>query len=77
MTTEIVKALCVLNTVEAITQANITVGDSLGWVILLVSPDERVCSSFEGYSILLYECLFIKLGVRPPFSNFEVAIMNH
>lgn len=37
---------------------------------------ERICNSFKGCSVPLYESLFTSLGVRMPFSDFKVAMMN-
>lgn len=56
MATEIVGTSFVLNTIEVVTQADITVGNSPYWAILLIDSDEMVCGSFEGCSISMYKC---------------------
>lgn len=66
----------IMNIVEAIINADIIVGNSSGWSVLPVGPVERMCSSFKGFSVLMYECLFTKLGVRLFFSEFEVVVLN-
>lgn len=52
------------------------VDNPLDWLILSVGLIERIYSYFEDYFVPLYECLFTRLGIRLPFSNFEVAMMN-
>lgn len=61
MATKIIGNSSFLNTIEAIAQVDIIVDDSSNWAILPVGPDERVCSNFEGFSVPLYDCLFIRL----------------
>lgn len=43
---------------------------------LLVSIGEMICSSFKGYFVPLYKCLFTNLGIRAAFSDFEVAVID-
>lgn len=66
----------ILSIVEAISNVDIMVGNSLDWLILLVCPEERICNSFEGCSVPVYECLFIRLGTCLPFFDFEVVVMD-
>lgn len=53
MTAKVVGTLSILNIVETIANVGITVAKSLDWFILLVSPEERISSSFESCSIPL------------------------
>lgn len=73
---EIVGTHSILNTTEVVTQANVTIDDSLDWVIPPVGLDKRVCSFLEDYLFPLYECLFKRLRICLPFSYFEVYVMN-
>lgn len=77
MATEIVVTPSVLNTTEGVTQANIIISDTSDWVIMPVCLDGKVCSSFDGCSVPMYEYLFTSLGMLLPFSDYEVAMMNH
>lgn len=77
MATEIVGTPFVLNTTEVVIQANIIIDDTSDWTILPVGPNEMVCSSFEGFSVPLYECLFTRLGMCLPISDCKVDVMNH
>lgn len=60
VTTKIIETPSILNTVDVVTEANITVGNILDWDILLVGLNERVYISFEGFLIPLYKCFFTK-----------------
>lgn len=71
------RAPSTLDTLAVITNANIMVGNPTDWSVLLVNPAKKTCNSFEESSVLLYECPITRLGVCLPFSNFEVAVMNH
>lgn len=51
-------------------------GNSLDCAILPVGPDERACSSFEGCSVPMYECVFTMFEMHMPFYDFEVVKMN-
>ncbi|CAI8590874.1 unnamed protein product [Vicia faba] len=74
---KIVRNPFVLNTTKVIAHVNIIIGDMLNWVILPLGPDVRVCNTFEGCSIPLYECLFNMFGIHLLISNFEVAVLKH
>lgn len=50
---EVVGTPSVLNIVEAITEVDITVGNPSDWLILPLSPGERIYHSFEGCSVPL------------------------
>lgn len=39
--------------------------------------EKRICNSFDDYVGLLYECLFTRIGLQPPFSKFRVDVLNH
>lgn len=74
---KIVGTFSILNIVEVVIQANFMVGNSPDWAILLIGLNEGACGSFEGYSVPLYGCLFTRLGMCLPFSDFKMAMMNH
>lgn len=75
MVTKVIGTHSTLNIIVAI-NVDIMVGNSLDWSVLPLDFVERICSSFEGCLVLLYECLFTKLRVHFPFSIFEVVVMN-
>lgn len=77
MDAKIVGTHLVLNIVEVITHDNIMISDTPYFVIILVGPSDRVCNSFEGCLVPLYECLFTRLRIHLLFSDFEVDMMNH
>lgn len=62
--------LLALNTEAAINASDIVVGNPLEWLAFLVESEKRICSSFD-------ECLFIRIGLRSPFSNFELVALKH
>lgn len=69
--------LFVLSTEATIDAARIVVRNSLEWSILLVGSKKRICSSFKDCMISLYECLFTRIELWLPFSDFEVVVLNH
>lgn len=73
---EVVETLYVLKDEVDITFPDIMVGNASNFLVILVDPAKRVCISLDGCSIPLYECLFTRLGVRFPFSDFEVVVLN-
>lgn len=77
VTGKIVRTLSILNTIEVVTKADITVGNPSDWSIVPIGPEKRICSSFERILVYLYECIFIGLRICLSFSDFEVAIMDH
>lgn len=42
-----------------------------------MGSEKRICSSFEDCMIEFYECLFTRIGLWLPFSDFEVVILNY
>lgn len=71
MATEIVGISSILNIVDAIIQDNITIGNSPNWVI------QEGMWIFRGLLGSLYECIFTRLGMHPPFFDFEMVVINH
>lgn len=55
----------------------ILAGNPLKWSALPVGSDKRISTSFDNYAIPLYECLFTKVGVLLPFSNFQVSVLKN
>lgn len=66
-----------LNNEVAIGVAGIMDDDLLEWLVLLVELGKRLCSSFDECVIMFYECFFTRIGLRFPFSDFEVAILKY
>lgn len=54
-----------------------TIWSTTPWFVFPVSPEVRIQNSFEGCSFPLHECLFTKLEICLPFSDFEVVMMEH
>lgn len=77
MVPKIVWTPSILNIVGDVTKAEITVDDPPDWVIIPIGPDERVCKSFEGCSVPLYECIFSMFEIRLSFSDFEMVVIDH
>lgn len=77
MAVKIVGTLSVLNIVDIVTESDIMVENTPNYAILPLGLDEMTCSSFEGCSVPLYECLFTRLRIRLPFFKFEVVVIDH
>lgn len=46
------------------------------WFVLPMESGKRTCSNFEECSIPLYECLFTRINVWFPLSDFEVDMLR-
>lgn len=55
----------------------IMVDDPLEWLALPVESKKRMCNSFNNCMITFYECLYTRIWLQVPFSDFEVAILKH
>lgn len=77
MSSKVIGTPSALNIVEAIANVATTVGNPSDWSVLLVGLVERICNSFEGSSVPLYQFLFTRLGMHFPFSDIEMLVMNH
>lgn len=53
---EIIWTPSVLNTIDIVTEVDITVGNIPYLEIIPVGPNERVCNSFEGFLVPLSLC---------------------
>lgn len=51
----------VLNTELTINVIDIKIGDASNWLVLPMDLKESICSSFDDYLILLYECVFTRI----------------
>lgn len=76
MAIEVIRTHSTLKTIVVITNVDIMVDNPSDWLVLLVNPAERMCNSFEGCLVPLYEFILTMLGVRLPFFDFEVVVMN-
>lgn len=63
MDVKIIGTPFVLNTVDVVIKVDMRVGNSTDSAIPPIVLDGRVCSSFEGHTGPLYECLFTRLGI--------------
>ena len=53
------------------------VGDPNDWRVYFPSEDDRVCSDYTSEMFCVYEFLFKELGLRLPFSDFQMAVLHH
>lgn len=67
----------VFNNAQSLEGSYLNMGLSFGWFVFHIPPNKRVCSSFDGCLVPVYECLFSTLGFRIPFNDFEVDVLNH
>lgn len=73
---EIVGTLSILNSHTIIEVVGVMVGDPQGWSAFLVGLEKRICDSFDNLAFILYKCMFMRIGVRIPFSDFEVVVLK-
>ncbi|XP_058768189.1 uncharacterized protein LOC131641912 [Vicia villosa] len=50
-------------------------GEAPNYQVMCPSPDERICSRFNGDGFAMYEYVFKELGFRMPFSDFQKSMM--
>lgn len=77
MDTKIEGTISTLSTKAVINAVGIMVGNPWEWLPLLVSGENRISSSFENFVVLFYVCLFTRIGLRLPFSEFEVVVLKY
>lgn len=77
MDTKIMDTPSILSNDVSIYAIRIMFNDPLKWLALPVKLEKRICSSFDDCVISLYECMFTRIRLRLPFSNFEVAVLKH
>ena len=53
------------------------VGEPGDWKVHFPTEDDRVCSDFSSECFCVYEFLFKDLGLRLPFSEFQMAVLCH
>lgn len=66
-----------MSTKATLKDANIVVGGPLEWLVLPVSGEKRLCSYFDDRMVPFHECMFTRIGLRWPFSEFEVVVLKH
>lgn len=47
------------------------------WLLLPLSGEKRICSSFDDCMVIFHECLVTRIGLRLLFSEFEVVVLKH
>ena len=45
--------------------------------LYIPGKDKRICSRYDKRQIPMYDIVFRELGLRLPFSDFEVAVFRH
>lgn len=71
-----VGTLSALSIKATINVVGIMVCDPLDWSVLPMGSENRIYNYFGCCLVLLYECLFTKIGLRLSFSNFEVVVLK-
>lgn len=52
-------------------------GESSLWGLTIPSDEDMICNEYGNCTIPLYEYHFSSLGVRFPFTAFEVGVFNY
>ena len=47
------------------------------FIVMRPSIDARICSEFTEYGFPMYEIVFRDLGLKLPFSDFQVGMFSH
>lgn len=47
------------------------------WLVFLMLKDKRMCNSFDDRMVHFNKCIFSRIGLRVPFSEFELVVLNH
>lgn len=53
------------------------VGPPSNWVVMIPEEYKKICVKYSVCVIPFYECTFSILGLRFPFNDFKVYILNH
>lgn len=69
--------MCVFTKKGSLDKPFFEVGELSLWILTTPSEDDRICSKYSNYTILLYEYLFLTLGATLPFSAFKVGVFNY
>lgn len=69
--------LSIMNTGTDIIFIDITTSDPLYWSVLYVGLEKIICNSFDDYLVPLYECMFSRIRLWLPLSDFEVVVIKH
>lgn len=56
---------------------DITISDPSEWLVLPGPEEKRTCNTFDDCMALFYECLFMRIGPRIPFFEFELSVLKH
>lgn len=57
--------------------AFLEVVSSSDWGVLTPSDNVRICSEYDNYIILFYECTFSILGLCLSYTVFEIDVLKH
>ena len=52
-------------------------GNASDWKVHFPDEDDRVCSEFRLDRFCVYEYLFKDMGLRLPFTEFQMAVLDH
>lgn len=66
-----------LSTETSLSNVDIRVYNSLEWSILPVPKEKKICTSFDDCMVPFYECWFTRVGLRVPFSEFDVIVLKN
>ena len=47
------------------------------WLVLIPGKDSQICSKYDNRRIPMYDIVFLEMGLRLPFLDFQVAIFQH
>ena len=57
--------------------AFVEIGDPNDWRIHIPAENERICSDCGADKFGVYEYVFKEMGLRLPFSDFQMSVLNH
>ena len=52
-------------------------GDPGEWFPWIPEKDSQICSKYDKRRIPMYDIIFREMGLRLPFSDFQVAVFRH
>ena len=52
-------------------------GNREEWLLYILGKDSSICSKYNKRRIPIYDIVFREMGIRLPFSDFEVAVFRH
>lgn len=67
----------ILSIKTTINATNIVVGCPSNWPVIPVDSGKRICRPFNGCLVPLIECLFSRICLWLPLSEFKVIVLKH